>query len=728
MYHGFWDNISRKRPGRTPAEESARVPEAPEAGPGLEALRTGAAVPSAEQMGRRVDLPDAMRSKMENAFGADLSAVKLYESRTVADAGAKAVARGADIAFAPGLLDFSSFGGQALLGHEISHVVSQARGEVTGGGFLNDSALEARADREGAMAAAGQTVSMPTASLSPVTAAAAEGPMQAKDKDKSKPNPWKFSSSKTDQNELPSGGIGWMLGMSNADDEQHGAEFKDMMAKLKPLAVAKGNRRHLGDMGYDAAAGNAYDAAIEGLTTYRAKLASETGRDEERSRQMALLDQYITAAAHDKEKNAALMTTTIPGSEFSGKVAGGGINQVYRFQREEAGAYFKPRQEESGDVEKSVMARVGIRPAEAATEDSPGYDPRLANREIAFSRLGNMLGSSVTVGAKKAVLGGDMPTGKRFGTKTFNAKSGDAGLVMEEAKGSSWRSFDWDYYGPDMPKRKRLDDMDDDERLQALGKMSDDPLWGGKESTDKNVGSRLARLGMRLRKKSTTSSEFEGQTNPFTPEYYGKKGKQKLDAANPAFQQQMNQMFLLDTLAAHTDRHGGNFLIDPDEDGNVNVRAIDNDLTFGALADEDADRAAFGKRDKSFNYGGLPAAMQIDAGMAKKIRGMTKQMLETSFSDLLEPREIDALWTRFQMMKDYIDKQEAEDPSLIVSEWNDDTAKRELSLAGGISSYDKEERAGPGGYSGNNYYQRHMLMLHASERGHGMLYSFAHGM
>ena len=148
--------------------------------PSLSALRSVAEKPTDEQMGHRVDLPDAMRSKMENAFGADLSAVKLYESRAVADAGAQAVAQGSNIAFAPGMLDFSSFGGQALLGHEISHVVSQARGEVSGGGFLNDHALEARADREGAQAAAGQTVRMPSAPMSSVSAAPAAGPMQAK--------------------------------------------------------------------------------------------------------------------------------------------------------------------------------------------------------------------------------------------------------------------------------------------------------------------------------------------------------------------------------------------------------------------------------------------------------------------------------------------------------------------------------------------------------------------
>jgi hypothetical protein len=148
-------------------------------GPSLDALRTGSAVPSPEQMGHRVDLPDAMREKMENAFGADLSAVKLYESQSVEDAGANAVTQGSNIAFAPGMLDFTSYGGQALLGHEISHVVSQARGEVSGSGFLNDHALEARADREGAMAASGQQISAPSTAMSGVTAAPASSPMQA---------------------------------------------------------------------------------------------------------------------------------------------------------------------------------------------------------------------------------------------------------------------------------------------------------------------------------------------------------------------------------------------------------------------------------------------------------------------------------------------------------------------------------------------------------------------
>ena len=169
--------LSRKREALAAPARAVSVP----AVPSLDAPKMGAAQPTAELLGRPVVLPGAIRAKMEAAFGADLSAVKLYESQAVAVAGANAVAQGSRIAFAPGTLDFASASGPALLGHELSHVVSQARGEVAGSGFLNDAALEARADREGAMAAAGEQVyaGPVTTALSSASAAPAAGPMQA---------------------------------------------------------------------------------------------------------------------------------------------------------------------------------------------------------------------------------------------------------------------------------------------------------------------------------------------------------------------------------------------------------------------------------------------------------------------------------------------------------------------------------------------------------------------
>ena len=149
-------------------------------GPDMNALISGQAKPTAAMKGTSFDLDGAVKAKMEHAFG-DLSAVKLYQSQAVADAGAEAIAQGNEIAFAPGQTDFSTRSGQERLGHELSHVMSQRSGQVTGQGFLANASLEARADREGAMAAAGEQVYggavMP---LSTASAAPAAGPMQAK--------------------------------------------------------------------------------------------------------------------------------------------------------------------------------------------------------------------------------------------------------------------------------------------------------------------------------------------------------------------------------------------------------------------------------------------------------------------------------------------------------------------------------------------------------------------
>ena len=239
--------------GRKKQGANAPHKDAAPAQTSLDALRTGAANPTTKQMGHRVDLPDAMRAKMENAFGADLSAVKLYESEAVADAGANAITQGSSIAFAPGMLDFTSYGGQALLGHELSHVVSQQRGEVTGGGFLNDHALEARADREGAMAAAGQQVAAPTAALSPISAAPAAGPMQAKKKKDAVPSPGPVSANHQDYANLEAGDLATRTAGYNAisqrtaanTTQEQRAALTDYVANSEPYnKMLRGNTEH----------------------------------------------------------------------------------------------------------------------------------------------------------------------------------------------------------------------------------------------------------------------------------------------------------------------------------------------------------------------------------------------------------------------------------------------------------------------------------------------------
>ena len=254
---------SRKKANDAPKQEAVQN------GPSPDALKTESFVPTQEQMGHRVDLPDAMREKMENAFGADLSAVKLYESEAVGDAGVEAVTQGSNIAFAPGMLDFTSYGGQALLGHEISHVVSQARGEVTGSGLLNDHALEARADREGAMAAAGQTVAMPSEAMSPVSAAAASGPMQCRGK--------RASNKMIDRLHTIGGGMYAGAEISDADKKFYDDSIKSL-SKRERTMIGKRARQ---------SARNQYD--------YYQSLLTQPGMDKE------TLDRLVSTSDHDAD-------------------------------------------------------------------------------------------------------------------------------------------------------------------------------------------------------------------------------------------------------------------------------------------------------------------------------------------------------------------------------------------------------------------------------------------
>jgi hypothetical protein len=98
-------------------------------------------------------MPVNVQSKMEGAFNADFSDVKIHE------VGALAYAQGTDIHFAPGQYDPGSKSGQELLGHELTHVVQQRQGEVkpttqvNGLGVNDDPGLENEADQMGKKAA-----------------------------------------------------------------------------------------------------------------------------------------------------------------------------------------------------------------------------------------------------------------------------------------------------------------------------------------------------------------------------------------------------------------------------------------------------------------------------------------------------------------------------------------------------------------------------------------------
>jgi hypothetical protein len=103
-------------------------------------------------------LPRDVQAKMEAAFGANFSDVRVHVGPEAPAIGAIAFSWGSGLHFAPGQYNPHTPHGQFLLGHELAHVVQQRAGRVpnpfgSGVAVVQDQALEAEADRLGRMAA-----------------------------------------------------------------------------------------------------------------------------------------------------------------------------------------------------------------------------------------------------------------------------------------------------------------------------------------------------------------------------------------------------------------------------------------------------------------------------------------------------------------------------------------------------------------------------------------------
>ena len=103
-------------------------------------------------------LPAPLQAKMEASFSTDFSSVRVRQDGSAEQLDARAYASGEEIHFAAGQYDPDSQAGQALIGHELAHVVQQRSGRVAGDGLVVDAGLEDEADLDGARAARGESV------------------------------------------------------------------------------------------------------------------------------------------------------------------------------------------------------------------------------------------------------------------------------------------------------------------------------------------------------------------------------------------------------------------------------------------------------------------------------------------------------------------------------------------------------------------------------------------
>ena len=111
-----------------------------------------------KMMGHKQNLAPSIAAKMSQAFGMDLTGMQLYQTDAMAGTGMNGISQGNKVVLSSEV-DLNSSAGQAVLGHELSHIHAQSQGVGMGhSGLYNNAALEAKADREGMMAARGQPI------------------------------------------------------------------------------------------------------------------------------------------------------------------------------------------------------------------------------------------------------------------------------------------------------------------------------------------------------------------------------------------------------------------------------------------------------------------------------------------------------------------------------------------------------------------------------------------
>ena len=109
-------------------------------------------------MGHSQNLAPSIAAKMSRAFGMDLTGMQVYRSDAMKGTGMRGMAQGNKVVLSSDV-NLNTLEGQAVFGHEVSHIRAQSQGIGTGhSGLYENAALEHQADTEGMLAAQGRSI------------------------------------------------------------------------------------------------------------------------------------------------------------------------------------------------------------------------------------------------------------------------------------------------------------------------------------------------------------------------------------------------------------------------------------------------------------------------------------------------------------------------------------------------------------------------------------------
>ena len=141
------------------------------------------------------------------------------------------------------------------------------------------------------------------------------------------------------------------------------------------------------------------------------------------------------------------------------------------------------------------------------------------------------------------------------------------------------------------------------------------------------------------------------------------------------FQRDLCSLQVFDNICGQIDRHGGNFLVTQNEQGELSdLQGIDNDGAFG-LNENGAFINGQGNTRNAYNIQtGEMELPFLDRAFAERIKAVDKEMIKYALKDLLTEKEIDAVITRLEDVKKAISTMD-ESRLLRDKDWNDDTAQ-----------------------------------------------------
>ncbi len=141
------------------------------------------------------------------------------------------------------------------------------------------------------------------------------------------------------------------------------------------------------------------------------------------------------------------------------------------------------------------------------------------------------------------------------------------------------------------------------------------------------------------------------------------------------FQRDLCSLQVFDNICGQIDRHGGNFLVTQNEQGELSdLQGIDNDGAFG-LNENGAFINGQGNTRNAYNIQtGEMELPFLDRAFAERIKAVDKEMIKYALKDLLTEKEIGAVITRLDKVKKAISTMD-ESRLLRDEDWNDDTAQ-----------------------------------------------------